>query len=137
MSLKEEFAGVDLGDERLNKRLVELASCFERRHGGGVLLSCPTWKEAKAAYRFFDNGRFDEQAIMAPHCACTAKRVNQLKEPVLVIHDTTEFNYTHHTKTEGLGYRPRYLEHLLRMLMCIRRGSLCILHWRAPPMAYL
>jgi hypothetical protein len=104
MSLKEEFAGVDLGDERLNKRLVELASCFERRHGGGVLLSCPTWKEAKAAYRFFDNGRFDEQAIMAPHCACTAKRVNQLKEPVLVIHDTTEFNYTHHTKTEGLGY---------------------------------
>lgn len=107
MRIEDEFSGADLGDERLNKRLVELASCFERRHGGAICFSCPDWKVAKSAYRFFDNSRFDESAILAPHIAATQDRVNSIGEPVLVVHDTTEYHYTHHKKTEGLGYLSR------------------------------
>ena len=96
MSLEQEFEGADLGDERLNCRLVELANCFARRHGGGISFPCPDWKMAKSAYRFFDNSRFDETAILAPHLAATQKRVDSTEETVLVVHDTTEFQYTHH-----------------------------------------
>jgi hypothetical protein len=107
MSLEKEFCGANLGDERLNSRLLELAGCFARRHGGAISFSCPDWKMAKSAYRFFDNSRFDETAILAPHIAATHKRVNSTEETVLVVHDTTEFHYTHHNKTEGLGYLSR------------------------------
>ena len=31
--IAEEFMGAELGDGRLNKRLVELAKCFEKKHG--------------------------------------------------------------------------------------------------------
>jgi len=104
MRLEEEFAGAQLGDERLNKRLVELAQCFEAKHGRSILFSCADWKTSKSAYRFFDNGRFSETDILAPHIRATAARVNSLREKVLVVHDTTECNYTHHHATEGLGY---------------------------------
>lgn len=104
MSLKKEFSGVDLGDERLNNRLLYLAECFSRRHGGGVTFSCPDWKGAKSAYRFFDNERFDEHAILLPHIEATQNRVSSIAEKVLVLHDTTECHYSHLNRVEGLGY---------------------------------
>lgn len=102
--IEEEFAGVQLGDGRLNKRILELAKCFEKKHGHSVAYSCSDWKTAKSAYRFFDNEEFNESDIIAPHIKATEARVNRLGETVLVIHDTTEFNYAHHNATEGLGY---------------------------------
>jgi len=104
MSLNQEFTGANLGDERLNSRLIELAECFSQRHGRAISFSCPDRKMTKSAYRFFYNSRFDENAILAPHITATQKRVNSLNEKILVIHDTTEYHYTHHNKTEGLGY---------------------------------
>lgn len=63
MKIEREFAGAQLGDERLNKRLVQLAKSFETWHGGAISFSCGDWKSAKAAYRFFDNARFSEQEV--------------------------------------------------------------------------
>jgi IS4 transposase len=108
MSITEEFVGVNLGDKRLNGRIVELARTFEKNHGQSICLSCGKWSSAKAAYRFFDNDRFDEQKILKPHIESTIRRVNDQKGKVLVIHDTTEFNYSHHHKTQGLGYLTSY-----------------------------
>ena len=102
--IAQEFMGAELGDSRLNTRLVELAKCFEKRHGQSITFSCSDWKTAKSAYRFFDNRGFSESDIIAPHIQATEARVNSLNKTVLVVHDTTEFNYTHHNKTEGLGY---------------------------------
>lgn len=106
MDISAEFRGAQLGDSRLNKRLLGLARKLESKHGGALSYTCGDWKNAKAAYRFFDNARFSESDIIAPHCSQTATRVRAAKkgEPVLVIHDSTSFSFTHHTKTEGLGY---------------------------------
>jgi len=106
MRLKTELEGANLGDERLNTRLNELASLLESNHGGAISRSCGDWKNAKAAYRFLDNARFSETDIIAPHLGQTAQRVNRAtqQERVLVVHDTTEFNHTEHEGTEGLGY---------------------------------
>lgn len=102
--IEDEFSGANLGDERLNKRLLELARCFEMKHGHSITFTCSDWKTSKSAYRFFDNDGFTESDIIAPHIRATEARVNSLSERVLIVHDTTEFNYTHHNKTEGLGY---------------------------------
>lgn len=106
MGLISEFEGSNLGDVRLSHRLVSLAKQLEAKHGESVLNSCGDWKNAKAAYRFLDNPKFDEQDIVSPHLQQTAKRVKSHKkeEPVLIIHDTTSVSFTHHRKTEGLGF---------------------------------
>ena len=102
--IEGEFAGAQLGDTRLNKRLVELARIFEKKHGHSIAFSCSDWKTTKSAYRFFDNDGFSEGDIIAPHIQATEARVNSLGKMVLVAHDTTELNYTHHNQTAGLGY---------------------------------
>lgn len=104
MNLSAEFSSVDLGDKRLNERLVEVAKCLERHHGSSISFSCGDWKNSKGAYRFFDNDRFSHEEIVAPHFAMTKSRINSLAQKTLVIHDTTQFNYSHHRETEGLGY---------------------------------
>ena len=73
MDLSAEFSSADLGDQRLNDRLLEIASCLESRHGGSISLSCGDWKNSKAAYRFFDNDRFSHEQIIEPHFAMTLK----------------------------------------------------------------
>jgi len=104
MKIEREFAGAQLGDERLNKRLVQLAKSLETRHSGAIALSCGDWKNAKAAYRFFDNERFSAQQLIASHLAATRERMHQVGGKLLIIHETTEFDYTRCPKTEGVGY---------------------------------
>lgn len=105
MSVREEFEGAEFGDKRLSERILKLSECFSRRHGGSISFSCPDWKMAKSAYRFFDNAKVTESSILEPLIKATQARVCSIaEEKILVIHDTTECHYTHHKKTEGLGY---------------------------------
>jgi hypothetical protein len=97
-----EFGEANLGDARLNKRLVALS----RR-----LANCPHGSfpqalkahELKAGYRFYDNDRVDTDGILASHIARTIERINQVPV-VLVPQDTTEYNLSHLHATTGLGY---------------------------------
>ena len=90
-SIFSEFASLELGDKRLDKRLPELAELFEKKPGGTVCFSCGDWATSKAGYRLFDNDRFDEQDILKPHTQETIKRVNATEKDkkVLTLHDTT------------------------------------------------
>ncbi|MDR1422993.1 MAG: transposase, partial [Azoarcus sp.] len=49
----EEFADLDLGDARLNRRLVQLAETFARQPQASIPSACGGWSETKGAYRFF------------------------------------------------------------------------------------
>lgn len=51
---EEEFAGADLGDKRLNRRLMKLAERFADKPTASIPGACPDWSETQAAYRFFD-----------------------------------------------------------------------------------
>lgn len=53
----EEFGGVELGDARLNKRLIKLASDFADKPTASIPGACSGWAETQAAYRFFDQAR--------------------------------------------------------------------------------
>ena len=53
----------------------------------------------KAAYRFLSNERVSEAAILAGHFQSTRARCLAEPQPVLILHDTTEFSF----KREDIG----------------------------------
>lgn len=98
----DEFEDVDLGDKRLNARLVKLCDSFSEAPESPINQACEDWHETKAAYRFFQNEHVDDGRIMAAHRAKTAARAAE-RGTILAIQDTSYLVYTHHPKTKGLG----------------------------------
>jgi hypothetical protein len=98
----EELADVDLGDKRLNTRLMKMCDSFSESPESPINQACADWAETKAAYRFFQNENVDVREILAAHRRKTAMRAMKHKT-LLAIQDTSYFVYTSHTKTEGLG----------------------------------
>lgn len=98
----EEFAEVNLGDKRLNQRLINLCDKFSEAPESPINQACEDWSETKAAYRFFQNEKVETSAIMATHREKTAKRL-ETHGTILAIQDTSYFIYTGHPKTKGLG----------------------------------
>ena len=70
--------------------------------GQTLPLACGDWASTKAAYRFLDNDRVSEQAILAGHFQATQARFAAVDGPVLVLHDTTEFSFTR-DDTQAIG----------------------------------
>ena len=99
---RDEFAGVELHDARLNARCSELAVQLAMQPSLSVNQACEDWADAKAAYRFFDNDEVTPERIQSPHQQRTVERMAQYPR-VLAVQDTTFLNYTHHPQTEGLG----------------------------------
>jgi len=64
---QNEFAMAELGDERLNKRLVKIATNLAASPGGTLPQAFPDWAELKAAYRFFDRDKVSYERVLAPH----------------------------------------------------------------------
>lgn len=97
-----ELAACDLGDRRLVERLRCLLRCLGEAIGQPLPLACQDWAGTKAAYRFFANERFGEDAVLAGHFAATAARCAACDGPLLVVQDTTELIYKW-GKPDGLG----------------------------------
>ena len=57
----------ELGVERLNKRLVKIATNLAASPGGTLPQAFPEWAELKAAYRFFDRDKVSYERVVAPH----------------------------------------------------------------------
>ena len=98
----KEFETVDLGDERLNDRLVKIANSFSESPETPINQSCSDWAETKAAYRFFKNDSVDAEEILGAHSLKTIERARE-HEVILAVQDTSHIMYTHHPKTSGLG----------------------------------
>lgn len=99
--IDEEFAGVKLGDARMEKRLKRIARSFESCLQGSVLEASGDWAGAKAAYRFFAS-ELEPETLLAGHRQQTIERLGR-HEVVLALQDTTVLNFTAHRATEGMG----------------------------------
>lgn len=97
-----EFKLLDLGDDRLNQRLIKLTKCFLQSPESPINKACGNWNETKAAYRFFQNENIDYRDILKCHTQMTKQRTSGEKT-ILAVQDTTYLNFTHHPKTKGLG----------------------------------
>ena len=89
---EEEFAAVDLGDGRLNKRLIKLMDRFADKPTASIPGACNGWAETQAAYRFLSQKKIGWEAILTPHMQCTEVRMRQ-HPVVLCIQDTTELDF--------------------------------------------
>ena len=98
----DEFAEVNLGDKRLDSRLVKLCDSLSEAPESPINQACEDWSETKAAYRFFQNENVDVEQIMDAHRDKTMTR-SVKHHTVLALQDTSYFVYTHHPKTKGLG----------------------------------
>lgn len=98
----EEFGDVDLGDKRLNSRLVKLCDSFSGSPESPINQACADWAETKAAYRFFRNKNVDVNRITKAHRKKTSERIAG-HHIVLALQDTSYLIYTNHSKTRGLG----------------------------------
>ena len=59
----EEFGGAELGDGRLNRRLIKLAATFADKPTASIPGACPDWSETQAVYRFFDQASTAKRAL--------------------------------------------------------------------------
>jgi hypothetical protein len=98
---KDDFAGVDYGDIRLNKRLETAVENSTKNAEKSILSSGEGRSDAKAFYRLLGNDRFDMEQMQS--CA-TRRTVARMEGTVLLIQDTSDINLNGHKKTEGLGY---------------------------------
>ncbi|MFO8081905.1 MAG: transposase DNA-binding-containing protein, partial [Armatimonadota bacterium] len=86
----EEFADINLGDKRLDARLVTLCDRFSDSPESLINQACTDWAESKAAYRFFQNDNADADEILAAHRLNTVQRAKPTKQCWLFrIHPTS------------------------------------------------
>lgn len=90
---EEEVATVDLGDERLDTRMVTLLSALGSRPNLSIPAACRGRAEMEAAYRFFDNDKVTFDKVLEPHIAKTHERLAEQKV-VLLVQDTSELDLT-------------------------------------------
>jgi hypothetical protein len=99
----KELAGIELGDKRLNKRILNLLDTASKQPQSSLNTMFHTRKETQACYRFFSNDLVTESKVLEPHIQQTQERVRQ-QPVVLCPSDTTSLNYTTRKTLKDSGY---------------------------------
>lgn len=103
LDIADEFDGVQLGDKRLNKRVVKIATRLGGCPTGSIPAATDGRAEMEGAYRFFDNPKVSPAEVLAPHRGATLGRIRQCQMVVLA-QDTSEMDLTRPTQqVEGAG----------------------------------
>ena len=82
----EEFSGADLGDARLDKRLVRIVETFADKPTASIPEACGDWGATQATYRFFNQALNEDRPlewhqILNPHRDATIERMRQYHVP--------------------------------------------------------
>lgn len=96
------MSGAKLGDGRLSKRLGQLADDLAEAPSESFPKALGSTGPLEGAYRFFSNPKVTLDGVLEPHFAATAERAGESGR-VLVVHDTTAFEFEGEAKREGLG----------------------------------
>lgn len=110
------FGEAKLGDQRRTKRLVRVADALVRHPGGSLPEKLRCAGELDGLYHLMKGNTVTHEAILVPHRMRTLQRIADYNGPVLVIHDTTELDYTTHESLDdagqiGNGFRKGWLCH--------------------------
>ena len=91
---EEHFGGAQLGDVRRRNRLVALATQMAKHPGGTLPTKLKKPADLKALYRLMDNDAVTHEEVLRPHVGRTLGRMRAHEGRVLVLHDTTELDYS-------------------------------------------
>lgn len=101
--IQKELETSHFGDIRLSQRFMHIVDQLAQAPHTSIPEAMGNVAAVKATYRFWDNDKVNEVKILNPHRASTLRRIKAEKR-VLVLHDTSEENYTPHAQTQDLGY---------------------------------
>lgn len=90
-----ELDGIQLGDERLNRRSKRVLEDLAANPEASVNSACEGWSDTLAAYRFFDNPAVTPEKILQPHRDASVRRIRE-HAVALIVQDTTELDFTDH-----------------------------------------
>lgn len=103
---KEEFSGVDIGDKRLDERLIQtVEEIYKNPSASYSACVGGDWKKVKGFYRLIDkpdDSAVSVENILKPHRTRTIQRIKAQKT-VLCIQDGTKINYDNLNNCTGLG----------------------------------
>lgn len=97
------FGKAELGDKRRTKRLVLVADALVRYPGGTLPEKLKAAGELDALYHLMKQATVTHQTVLAPHLALTRERISQRSGVTLVIHDTTELDFSSRRTLKNLG----------------------------------
>jgi hypothetical protein len=98
---EQTFGAADLGDPRRTRRLVAAAARIATQPGK-AFPQVFDWNDLRAFYRLCDRSAATLDAVMGPHWDQTRRAMGQYPV-VLVVHDTTELDYSTHRALTGVG----------------------------------
>lgn len=98
----DEFKDAGLGDQRLVRRLTEVAGTMARRPDASFPEMFVTEAELEGFYRLVRNEKVSHEGILEPHIRATIGRA-QSQQRVVVAHDTTTFRFGGLADREGLS----------------------------------
>lgn len=101
MWAEQNFAAADLGDRRRTRRLVESAAKIAA-HPEKSFTQVFDWNELRGFYRLCDQSQATLAAVQQPHWEQTRQAMGQ-HTLVLIVHDTSELDYSSHPKLKGAG----------------------------------
>jgi transposase-like protein/transposase Tn5 family protein len=97
----KNFATVDLRDRRLTKRLIQSAAKIAA-HPEKPFNQVFDWNELRGFYNVCHKEAATLAAIQGPHWQQTRQEMGQ-HPLVLILHDTSEMDFTEHTALQGAG----------------------------------
>src|SRR5580704_13737908 len=100
---QHHFGSCDLNDARLVARAVKTADLILRHPGGTLPEKLNHHADIVGLYRFANNPKVTHQKLLAGHFALTRRKMQECEGTVLIIHDTTEEDFTGLQSVEDLG----------------------------------
>jgi Transposase DNA-binding/Transposase Tn5 dimerisation domain len=98
---EQNFGSAELGDRRRTRRLVDSAAKIAA-HPEKSFPQIFDWNELRGFYRLCDQSQATLAAVMQPHWEQTRQAMG--RQPlVLIVHDTTELDYSSHRQLKGVG----------------------------------
>lgn len=90
------FGGAVLGDARRSKRLVDSAALIFQKPAGSLPQKLTEWADLNGFYRLVTAEAVTHAAVIQPHVSRTLQQMRQMPGVVLLLHDTTELDFTGH-----------------------------------------
>ena len=100
---QEQFGAVDLGDARLNARLLAVVEQLAAHPNETFPKRFHEPAALQAFYRLTQNKRVTHAKLLAPHIAVTMTKMQETPGVVLLLHDTTVLDYSGLHAIKDLG----------------------------------
>jgi len=97
------FGMAELGDVRRTRRLVTLANQIVRHPGGSLPHKLCNPADLTALYRLCQRDEVTHEAVLAPHRQVVWQQIQEHSGDVLVLHDSTDIDYTRQKSLSELG----------------------------------